>query len=63
MKLATFVKDSYHEMVDKVSWPKWETLQQSTMIVLVSTLILTGIVWIMDFISNGAMQFIYSLFK
>ena len=63
MKLATFVKDSYHEMVDRVSWPKWETLQQSTMIVLVSTLILTGIVWIMDFISNGAMQFIYSLFK
>ncbi len=63
MKLATFVKDSYHEMVDKVSWPKWETLQQSTMIVLVSTLLLTGIVWIMDFISNGAMQFIYSLFK
>ncbi len=63
MKLATFVKDSYHEMVDKVSWPKWETLQQSTMIVLVSTLIITGIVWIMDFISNGAMQFIYSLFK
>lgn len=63
MKLATFVKDSYHEMVDKVSWPKWETLQQSTMIVLVSTLILTGIVWIMDFIANGAMQFIYSLFK
>ena len=63
MKLATFVKDSYHEMVDKVSWPKWETLQQSTMIVLVSTLILTGIVWIMDFISNGPMQFIYSLFK
>ena len=63
MKLATFVVDSYHEMVDKVSWPKWETLQQSTMIVLVSTLILTGIVWVMDFISNGAMQFIYSLFK
>ncbi len=63
MKLATFVKDSYHEMVDKVSWPKWETLQQSTMIVLVSTLIITGIVWIMDFIANGAMQFIYSLFK
>ena len=63
MKLATFVKDSYHEMVDKVSWPKWETLQHSTIIVLVSTLILTGIVWIMDFISNGAMQFIYSLFK
>lgn len=63
MKIATFVKDSYHEMVDKVSWPKWDQLQQSTMIVLVSTLLLTGIVWVMDFIANGAMQFIYSLFK
>ena len=43
--------------------PTWEQLQQSTMIVLVATLLITGIVWVMDFASSGVLQFVYSLFK
>jgi len=63
MKIATFLKDSYYELVDKVSWPKWENLQQSTMIVLVATILITAVVSLMDFIANGALKFIYSLFN
>ena len=62
-KFGAFVKDSYVELTEKVSWPKWEQLQQSTMIVLVSTLIITAIVWVLDAGSNGVLKFIYSLFK
>jgi preprotein translocase subunit SecE len=62
-KFFVFVKDSYKEMVEKVSWPKWDQLQQSTMIVLGSTLFITAVVALMDFIANGSMKFIYSLFK
>lgn len=62
-KFSIFLKDSYKEMTEKVSWPRWEELQQSTMIVLVATIIITGIVALMDFIANGALSFIYSLFK
>lgn len=62
-KISVFVKESYHEMVEKVTWPKWEQLQQSTMIVLGATLFITAIVALMDFIANGSMKFIYSLFK
>jgi preprotein translocase subunit SecE len=62
-KFTTFVKESYKEMMEKVSWPKWEQLQQSTMIVLGSTLFITAIVALMDFVANGSMKFIYSLFK
>ena len=61
-KFAVFVKDSYREMMEKVTWPKWEQLQQSTMIVLGATLFITAIIALMDFIANGAMKFIYSLF-
>ncbi len=62
-KFTVFVKESYNEMVEKVTWPKWEQLQQSTMIVLGATLFITAIVALMDFIANGSMKFIYSLFK
>ncbi|MEI9944374.1 MAG: preprotein translocase subunit SecE [Chitinophagaceae bacterium] len=47
-KIATYFKESYKEMTEKVTWPNWAQLQQSTMIVLVSTLVITGLVWLMD---------------
>jgi preprotein translocase subunit SecE len=50
-------------MMHKVTWPTWEELQQSTMIVLAATIIITALVALMDFISNGVLKFIYSLFK
>jgi preprotein translocase subunit SecE len=62
-KFSVFVRDSYKEMVEKVTWPKWEQLQQSTMIVLGATLFITGLVFVMDLIAKNSMDFIYSLFK
>jgi preprotein translocase subunit SecE len=62
-KFSAFIKESYEEMMEKVTWPKWEQLQQSTMIVLGATLVITAIVALMDFLSNGSLKFIYSLFK
>jgi len=62
-KFTDFVKESYVEMTEKVSWPKWDQLTQSTMIVLGATLFITAIVGIMDFVANSSMKFIYSLFK
>lgn len=50
-------------MMQKVTWPTWEQLQQSTMIVLAATIIITALVALMDFGANGVLKFIYSLFK
>ncbi len=61
-KLTAYIKDSYTELVEKVTWPNWDELQQSTMIVLGATALITLIVWIMDFVANGSLKFIYSLF-
>ncbi len=49
-------------MTEKVSWPTWDQLQQSTMVVLGATIFITALVALMDFIANNAMKFIYSLF-
>ena len=61
-KLSAYFRDSYKELVQKVTWPNWDNLQQSTMIVLGATLVITAIVWVMDFVSNSGLKFIYSLF-
>lgn len=61
-KVSNYVRDSYKELLEKVSWPNWQQLQQSTMIVLVATLIITAMVWVMDFIAAGGLNFIYKLF-
>jgi preprotein translocase subunit SecE len=62
-KISLYIRDSYKEMMQKVTWPSWEQLQQSTMVVLAATIIITALVALMDFAANGVLKFIYSLFK
>ena len=62
-KVSAYLRDSYHELMEKVTWPTWLQLQQSTTIVLVATVIITALVWVMDFFSNSILKFVYSLFK
>jgi preprotein translocase subunit SecE len=61
-KVSNYIRDSYKELMEKVTWPNWQQLQQSTMIVLVATLLITALVWVMDFIAAGSLNFIYKLF-
>lgn len=62
-KISNYFRDSYHELTEKVTWPTWLQLQQSTIIVLIATIIITALVWIMDFASQNLLKLIYSLFK
>jgi preprotein translocase subunit SecE len=61
-KISNYFSESYRELTEKVTWPTWEQLQQSTMIVLVATLVITAIIWVMDFVAAGGLNFIYELF-
>jgi preprotein translocase subunit SecE len=49
--------------MEKVTWPNWDQLQQSTVIVLVATVLITAVIFVMDFASKGLMDNIYKLFK
>jgi len=62
-KISNYFRESYYELTEKVTWPTWLQLQQSTIIVLITTLIITALVWIMDFASQNLLKVIYSLFK
>jgi preprotein translocase subunit SecE len=58
-KVTAYVRDSYRELLEKVTWPTWAQLQQSTMIVLIATIIITAIVWVMDLGIASLLQMIY----
>ena len=59
-KITTYFRESYKELLEKVTWPTWTQLQQATVIVLVATILITFIVWIMDTVSSAVLHLIYS---
>jgi preprotein translocase subunit SecE len=62
-KVSNYIKESYHELVEKVTWPSASQLQQSTAIVLIATVVIMLMVSLMDFASSEVLKLIYSLFK
>ncbi|MCW5900665.1 MAG: preprotein translocase subunit SecE [Flavobacteriales bacterium] len=46
----TYLTESYTELVHKVSWPTWKELQSSAIVVLVAALIVSGIIFVMDYV-------------
>jgi len=62
-KIGSYFSESYKELVEKVTWPNWLQLQQSTVIVLVATLLITAIVFVMDLASKGLLNYLYKFFK
>ena len=47
--IRTYVEDIVNELTNKVSWPTWEDLQSSSIIVLVTSILLALVVWLMDY--------------
>ncbi|NOT51643.1 MAG: preprotein translocase subunit SecE [Chitinophagaceae bacterium] len=60
-KIGSYFKDSFKELTEKVTWPTWPQLQQSTMIVLAATIVITFIVLGMDFVAGNGLKFVYNL--
>jgi preprotein translocase subunit SecE len=58
---STFIKESYNELVNKVSWPTWSELQESSVIVLISSIIIALLVFAMDSAFSKIMELIYQL--
>jgi preprotein translocase subunit SecE len=46
--VVQFIKESYEEMTQKVTWPTWSELQGSAVLVLVASLIIALAVFVMD---------------
>lgn len=46
--IKTYIEEAVTELTTKVSWPTWDELQQSSLIVLVTSLLIAISIWIMD---------------
>ena len=62
MKVVEYFNESYNELVHKTSWPTRKELAQSSVIVLIASIILALIVWLMDWCFENIMTFVYGLF-
>ena len=60
-KFINYLKESFTELTQKVTWPTWEKLQSSALLVLVTTVILAAVVWVIDYAFQFMMEFIYAL--
>lgn len=48
-------------MTKKVTWPTWDKLQSSAIVVMVASVIIALMIFAMDFVIETAMKFIYTL--
>ncbi len=62
MKVVEYIQESYNELVHKTSWPTSKELAQSSVIVLIASIILALIVWLMDWCFESIMTFVYGMF-
>ena len=58
--VVQFIKESYEEMTDKVTWPTWGQLQNSAVLVLVASLIIAVVIFAMD---KGATYILDTFYK
>ncbi|MCT1529448.1 MULTISPECIES: preprotein translocase subunit SecE [Sphingobacterium] len=59
-KVLDFIKDSYTEVTEKVTWPTWAQLQSHAIIVLVASIIIALVIFVMDKASSNVMELLYN---
>ena len=58
-KIINYIKESYNELVYKVSWPTRTELSNSAVVVMFASLIIAVVVFAMDFCFQHLMEFVY----
>jgi preprotein translocase subunit SecE len=59
------VRQFTDETVDelkKVTWPDWDQLRNSTLVVLVFVIVVSGIIWLMDVSVRGILGLVLDIF-
>ena len=58
-KVTEYIKESYEELTQKVTWPTWSELQSSAMLVLVAAIIIALIILAMDQLFGNLLHYFY----
>ncbi len=60
-KFINYLKESYVELTKKTTWPSWDKLQSSAILVMVTTVILAVALFVVDYAFQHLMTAIYTL--
>jgi len=59
--IMLYIKESYNELLHKVTWPSLSDLLSSTTVVLIASAIIALCILVMDIISRGVLDNVYKL--
>jgi preprotein translocase subunit SecE len=62
-RIGNYFRVTRDELVNKVSWPTWNELTESTGIVLVASVLFSLVIWLMDSGLGIALTNFYKLFR
>jgi preprotein translocase subunit SecE len=71
-KIGTYIQEAADELFNKVSWPTWDELQNSSVIVLLASVIFAFVIFAMDYTLgnngddawfDGLLGIIYGMFE
>ena len=57
----TFLEECWIEL-QKVTWPDWDQLRSATLVVILFTVVISGVIWVMDSVSSWLISLIMGLF-
>jgi len=60
--ISIYCKESYDELVNKVTWPSYKELANSAVIVLSASIIIALVVFVIDTIFEKFMELVYAIF-
>lgn len=59
LKLREYINESFSELVHKVSWPTWDELMSSSIVVLIASLIIAAVIFLIDLAFSRGMETLY----
>ncbi len=62
-KKESYIKSSYNELINKVSWPTWKELQSSSIVVAIASIIIALIIYLMDSVFSNVLDVFYNFFS
>jgi len=62
-RITNYFREIKDELLNKVSWPTWSELRESTWIVIVASLLFSLLIWAFDSILGFSTTEFYKFFK
>jgi|TARA_Y100000816_G_C25600591_1_gene321889 preprotein translocase subunit SecE len=61
-KMISYLKEAFSELLNKVTWPSWSDLQNSSIVVAIATLIIALVIYLLDTTFSNILDLYYSFF-